>query len=171
MNPLKKVPAKFIQSSSPISPIFIRMNGSDQQRSLRKRVLFAQTGEAAIRNKFSQLDDLIYLPIPIREDSVIRALQARFLKQKYLVRHRKVVSMNYLIPKIHLDFKTTIGPVGVAVNSYRELDNPVTLGSTKCLLESNLSQIVQEAVKMQSESGYNQASNSKHIQSLLLEKP
>ncbi len=61
------------------------LNNQNSKISLRKKVLFAQTDEAANRLKPTSVEDLIYLALPIREDSVIRALQTRFLNQKYLV--------------------------------------------------------------------------------------
>ena len=55
--------------------------------------------------------------------------------------------------------QTNVGPIVLSVNPYRDVGNPLTLTSTKEAASSGcpeLSKVVQEAVRMQSESGYPQ---------------
>ncbi|XP_045464718.1 unconventional myosin-IXb isoform X1 [Harmonia axyridis] len=90
-----------------------------------------------IPNVGSDLDDLIHLQGPLTEDAVMKCLQARF-----------AVS----------NFYTNVGPILLCINPYRDVGNPLTLSSTRGLaLSAQLSSVVQEAIRQQSETGYPQA--------------
>ncbi|XP_026464689.1 unconventional myosin-IXb [Ctenocephalides felis] len=83
------------------------------------------------------LEDLIRLPGPLTEDAVMKSLQTRFVNKKCY---------------------TNIGPILVAVNSYNDVGNCLTLTSTRNVhLAPQLRRVVQEAVRQQSETGYPQA--------------
>ncbi|KAL1491573.1 hypothetical protein ABEB36_012148 [Hypothenemus hampei] len=83
------------------------------------------------------VEDLIHLPGPLTEDAVMKCLQARFAANQ---------------------FYTNVGPIILCINSYRDVGNPLTLNSTRSLaLSAQLSKVVQEAVRQQSETGYPQA--------------
>ena len=55
--------------------------------------------------------------------------------------------------------QTNVGPIVLSVNPYRDVGNPLTLTSTKeaASCSPELSKVVQEAVRMQGETGYPQA--------------
>ena len=70
----------------------------------------------------------------------------------YLISH-------YLINLVYpVFFQTNVGPIVLSVNPYRDVGNPLTLTSTKEAAASSheLTKVVQEAVRMQAESGYPQ---------------
>ncbi len=58
-------------------------------------------------------------------------------------------------------FQTNVGPIVLSVNPYRNVGNPLTLSSTRQAAHSEnsaaLGRVVQEAIRLQSESGYPQA--------------
>ncbi|XP_060535628.1 unconventional myosin-IXa [Cylas formicarius] len=85
----------------------------------------------------ADIEDLIHLPVPLTENTVMKCLHARFSAKQ---------------------FYTNIGPILLCVNPYRDVGNPLTLNSTRNLyLSPQLNKVVQEAVKQQSETGYPQA--------------
>jgi dachs protein len=57
--------------------------------------------------------------------------------------------------------QTNVGPIVLSVNPYRDVGNPLTLTSTRGAAHHEnsaaLSRVVQEAVRLQAESGYPQA--------------
>ena len=53
-------------------------------------------------------------------------------------------------------FQTNIGPIVLSVNSFREIGNPLTLTSTQEVTCPELAKVVEEAVRLQNESGYPQ---------------
>ena len=55
-----------------------------------------------------------------------------------------------------LCFQTNIGPIVLSVNSFREIGNPLTLTSTQEVTCPELAKVVEEAVRLQNESGYPQ---------------
>ena len=56
-------------------------------------------------------------------------------------------------------FQTNVGPILLAVNSFNNVGNPLTLESTKDSTDecSELKKVAEEAVRLQTESGYPQA--------------
>lgn len=124
--------------------------------------------DEARKSALAEVADLIHLDEPINEDTVVRTLQSRFFNQKYFVS----IIQNLLeriqnrdlsdIIKIFFLFKslqTNVGPIVLSVNPFRDVGNPLTLSSTKEAASRcpELDRVVQEAVRMQSESGYPQA--------------
>ncbi|KPM08181.1 Myosin X-like protein [Sarcoptes scabiei] len=82
-------------------------------------------------------NDLIHLEAPITEDSLIKALHLRHSNYEYF---------------------TNVGPVLIALNPLNELQNPLTLDSVHHHDGIfPLYQVVAEAVKQQTETGYPQA--------------
>ncbi|KAF7492245.1 Unconventional myosin-VIIb [Sarcoptes scabiei] len=82
-------------------------------------------------------NDLIHLEAPITEDSLIKALHLRHSNYEYF---------------------TNVGPVLIALNPFNELQNPLTLDSVHHHDGIfPLYQVVAEAVKQQTETGYPQA--------------
>ena len=57
---------------------------------------------------------------------------------------------------LFLCFQTNIGPIVLSVNSFREIGNPLTLTSTQEVTCPELAKVVEEAVRLQNESGYPQ---------------
>ena len=67
---------------------------------------------------------------------------------------------SFSLIKIHTSYlQTNVGPIVLSVNPYRDVGNPLTLTSTRDATSScpELGRVVQEAVRMQGESGYPQA--------------
>lgn len=97
-----------------------------------------QVAEEAKKSKLAELQDLIHLEQPINEDLVLRALQSRFFSRKFF---------------------TNVGPILLAVNPYCNVGNPLNLESTKDNSEEGieLKKVAEEAVRLQTESGYPQA--------------
>ena len=89
------------------------------------------------KSKLADVHDLIHLPQPITEDLVLRALQARFFNRNYF---------------------TNVGPIVLSVNSYSNVGNPLTLESTKDASDNcpELRKVAEEAIRLQTESGYPQ---------------
>uniref|UniRef100_A0A0K2TNA5 Unconventional myosinIXblike [Megachile rotundata] n=2 Tax=Lepeophtheirus salmonis TaxID=72036 RepID=A0A0K2TNA5_LEPSM len=88
--------------------------------------------------KLSRIEDLIRLPCTVNEDTILKALQARFQNRSYF---------------------TNVGPIVLSVNPYTEVGNPLTLDSTKNQAANSkyLQKVVKETVRLQSETGYPQA--------------
>jgi len=118
--------------------------------------------DEARRGKLGDLNDLIHLEPPMNEDSVIRALQARFFNQKYFVSLCCFTFSMHPLMFILKNIQTNIGPIVLSVNPYRDVGNPLTLASTRYATTGEsgkaLERVVQEAVRLQSESGYPQVS-------------
>ena len=93
--------------------------------------------EEVRKSKLADVHDLIHLPQPITEDLVLRALQARFFNRNYF---------------------TNVGPIVLSVNSYNNVGNPLTLESTKDASDNcpELRKVAEEAIRLQTESGYPQ---------------
>ena len=115
--------------------------------------------EEAKKSKLAELQDLIHLEPPINEDLVLRALQSRFFSKKFFV--STYSAGNLVLPQLRFGFffQTNVGPILLAVNSFNNVGNPLTLESTKDSTDecSELKKVAEEAVRLQTESGYPQA--------------
>ena len=60
--------------------------------------------------------------------------------------------------KIQFPLQTNVGPIVLSVNSHRDVGNPLTLSSTldAASRSPELSKVVDEAVRLQNETGYPQ---------------
>ncbi|XP_068618657.1 unconventional myosin-XIX isoform X2 [Battus philenor] len=83
----------------------------------------------------ADVDDLIHLRGPLTEDAVVRALQARFYRNK---------------------FYTSVGPILIALNAYTDSANALTPGAARAH-RPELARLVHDAVRHQADTGCPQA--------------
>ena len=75
----------------------VRPRTPPEERGARQRE--RTVADEVLRNRLSEIQDLIHLEAPITEDSIMRTLQARFFNQKYFVSHLPI-----LIPVLRSGF-------------------------------------------------------------------
>lgn len=100
------------------------------------------------------LNDLIHLDGPITEDSLIRALQSRFMANECFVSWL----VGNIVRSTDFAWQTNIGPVLISINAFNDKSNALTLNSTQHHTHCcPLLRVVHEAVRQQTETGYPQA--------------